>query len=263
MEKMEHALKYLSHYLSAKSKASIHSPFILNFIDNVLKPKSYIQELINIEILRKSLLKDRSTIEVTDLGSGSEKYSQNYSKSIKQIASNHLKSKTEALILYNLANYYKPNNILELGTSLGISTLYLSAAGPNRNIVTIEGSSETAKIAKNNFDKLNAHNIKSLIGPIEENLENALILLEKKPDMIFFDANHRKTPTLDYFNKCLGYSHQKSIFVFDDIYFSKEMKEAWNEIISNSKITLSIDIFFLGIVFFDSNIVKQNVKLRM
>lgn len=263
MGNTKHALKYLSHYLSARSRNSIHSPYILKFIDNVLKPKNNTPEIINIESIRKSLKKDNAFIDITDYGTGSEKFSRNYSKTIGNIARNHLKSSKEALLLYNLVNFYTPQNILELGTSLGISTLYLSAANPHAKIVTIEGSAQTAKIAATNFDRLNAKNINPLVGPIDNNLDIALEILERKADMVFFDANHKKRPTLEYFSKCLNYAHQKSIFIIDDIYFSDEMQEAWNNIISDKNITLSIDLFSLGIVFFDSGIVKQNIKLRI
>jgi predicted O-methyltransferase YrrM len=199
---------------------------------------------------------------VTDYGSGSEKNSERYSRSIKYIAKNHLKSKKEAQVLYNLINYYSPENIVELGTSLGITTLYLSVGNSKSNIITIEGSPDTAEIAKDNFERLNATNITSLVGRIEDNLDIAMELLQHKPDMLFFDANHKKVPTLGYFEKCMEYSHEKSIFVFDDIYFSDEMEEAWNEIKNHERVTLSIDIYKMGIVFFDKSIAKRSVKLR-
>jgi predicted O-methyltransferase YrrM len=263
MRKIAIVKKYLSHFFTAKSRFSIHSPFILNFIDNVLISKIYNRKIIEIELLRNLLLNNNNEIEVIDYGTGSEKNSERYSISIKCIAKNHLKSKKEAQILYNLVNYYNPENILELGTSLGITTLYISVSNPKSIIITIEGSTETAKIAKDNFERLNATNITSLVGRIEDNLDLAMELLQHKPYMLFFDANHKKVPTLDYFRKCMEYSHEKSIFVFDDIYFSDEMSEAWDEIKNHERVTLSIDIFKMGIIFFDKSIAKRNVKLRI
>lgn len=262
MRKIRLSLKFLSYFFSAKSRFRIHSPFILKFIDNVIKKKNYIPALNKIEVLRNELLKNNKSIDILDLGSGSEKKSEKYTIKVRDIAKNHLKGRSEAMILYNLVSFYKPKNILELGTSLGISTLYLSSANPQSKIITIEGSPETAYIAKENFNKLTALNINSLVGSIDDNIDNAFQLLENRLDLVFFDANHKKEPTLNYFKKCIPFSNKNSIFVFDDIYFSEEMEIAWHEIINHQKVILTIDIFSMGFVFFDNNIAKQNIRFR-
>ena len=91
---------------------------------------------------------------------------------------------------------------------------------------------------------------------LEKHVENA-----EKIDFVFFDANHKRKPTLKYFEICLRKSHDKTIYVFDDIHWSGEMKQAWQLICAKQVITLSIDLFQLGIVFVDPGLSKQHYIL--
>ncbi|MEM1137885.1 MAG: class I SAM-dependent methyltransferase, partial [Bacteroidota bacterium] len=151
-------------------------------------------------------------------------------------------------------------NVLELGTSLGINALYLTKACSNSNVISLEGCPNTLNIAKENFQKLNAK-VLTVIGEIGETLPKVLKEIEKL-EFVFFDANHKKQPTLNYFNTCLPHINEHTVFIFDDIYWSKEMGEAWEQITHHPNVTLSIDLFDLGLVFFRKNQPKQHFLLR-
>jgi predicted O-methyltransferase YrrM len=84
-----------------------------------------------------------------------------------------------------------------------------------------------------------------------------------KLDLVFFDGNHQKVPTLDYFHHCLTKAHENSIFIFDDIHWSSEMDEAWQQIQGHEQVSLTIDLFQFGLVFFRKGIAKQHFTLRM
>ena len=82
-------------------------------------------------------------------------------------------------------------------------------------------------------------------------------------DFVFVDGNHKYEPTIQYFNTLLPKLHEQSILVFDDIHWSKEMEQAWLEIQGHPSVTLTIDLFFIGLVFFrKENIAKQNMVIR-
>ena len=214
----------------------------------------------SIETLRKLLLKDNKQLNINDLGAGS-KIVKGKKRKIKSIASTSLSSPSSCQILFKIVNLFKPNTILEVGTSLGISTLYQHFAAMNAKFITLEGADEIADQAKKNFKKLNVNSIDLIRGDFNETLPIALKKLETL-DYLFLDGNHRKAPTLSYFEQCLEFAHEKSIFVIDDIYWSEEMTEAWEEIKSHPKVTLSIDLFFFGVVFFrKENKVIEHFKL--
>jgi predicted O-methyltransferase YrrM len=85
----------------------------------------------------------------------------------------------------------------------------------------------------------------------------------EKIDLLFVDGNHRKDPTLKYFHFFLSKATNNSIFIFDDIHWSKEMEEAWKQVQAHHSVTLTIDLFFVGLVFFSTDFkVKQHFTVR-
>lgn len=234
----------------------IHSPFVFDLEKTLFREKSRFYAFDEIESLRAKLLLTEKVIEVKDLGAGSQK-SNATKRSIHTIAKSALKSPSEAQLLFRLAYYFKPNTIIELGTSLGISTCYLAKAIPKGKVVTIEGAPKVAKVAAINFKKLQLNNIHPVVGNFDDVLEDQLKKV-KRIDFFYIDGNHRKEATLNYFEKALQYSHEKTIVVLDDIYWSKEMTAAWKEIKKNPLVTITIDLFDFGLVFLKKDQAKQN-----
>ena len=255
--------KYLHYLLTAKNGRGhgVHSPFVFDFIIHVLNDKKKYDCYDSIESLRNHLLSDNTTIEVEDFGAGSATLPFK-NRVVKDIASSSLKSKKYAQLLFRISKYYGAKTILELGTSFGITTCYLASANSNSKIFTFEGSKNIAKIAENNFEKLGLKNIEMMVGDFRQTIpENK----EKLPviDLLFVDGNHRKEATLEYFNFFLSKAANNSIFIFDDIHWSEGMEEAWKEIQSHEAVTLTIDLFFIGLVFFSKDfIVKQHFTIR-
>jgi predicted O-methyltransferase YrrM len=239
----------------------MHSPFVFDFILNVLNNKSNYQPPAEIEQLRQQLLTDKRLIKIEDLGAGSRIHSSNQ-RVAAQIARAALKPKRLAQVLFRLARHYQPQTVIELGTSLGITTSYLSKANPESSIITIEGNESIASIAKENFQKLNCTNIQLLQGHFDRFLPEAISELSSI-DLAFIDGNHRYEPTINYFHQFLSKSHSDTILVFDDIHWSGEMEEAWKEIKTHPSVQYTVDIFFLGFVFFRQEFkVKQNFIIR-
>ena len=250
--------EYIKFLFSAKHHKGhgVHSPFVFSLVEDVLNEKNEYYAYKEIENARRNLLSDNSYIFVNDHGTGTSRQRQ-----VSEIARHSLKSKKEAQMLFRLACLMQPRNILELGTCLGITTLYLAKARTSAKIHTIEGCPNIAKIAKQNFKNLGAKNITSLVGNIDAELPKILSKIEHL-DMVFFDANHTKEATLNYFNQCLNKADNNTVFIFDDIYWSEGMTEAWQTIYNNPKVTYSIDLFHLGIVFFNKEWKKSHFKIK-
>ena len=257
------AKKYLHYYFTASNGKGhgIHSPFVFDFIKNVLRDKKVYNSYFIIEAIRYKLLKQKGEIEVTDLGAGSAVIKTNR-RALNDIARSSLKPKKFSQLLYRMVNHYHPKTILELGTSFGITTSYLSAADPDAKVYTIEGSAAIAAVAHINFNRIDLKNIELINGGFNDVLPGLLARL-KTIDLAFIDGNHRKEPTLDYFQQLLQHTGPDSILIFDDIHWSVEMEEAWSSIQQHPSVLLTIDLFFIGIVFFNPDFkIKQQFSIR-
>ncbi|MBI4946382.1 MAG: class I SAM-dependent methyltransferase [Bacteroidetes bacterium] len=252
-------MKYIQYLLTAKTPHGIHSPFVFELVNEVINKKGSYYAFNNIEKLRRKMLFSLREIEVTDLGTG-----KSGKRTISAIAELSLKSAKYGQLLFRLVNHFKPNSILELGTSLGISTAYLASANPNAKVITIEGCPNIAAEARKNFESLSLDNIETVVGDFDVVLTSNIqhLISKGKLDFIFFDGNHRKEPTLQYFTQCLEHAGNDSVFIFDDIHWSDEMESAWEEIKSHPQVRVSIDLFFLGLVFFRKEQAKENFIVR-
>lgn len=243
------AAKYIRYFLTAANGKGhgVHSPFVFHFIREVLRDKSSYPAYTRVEQLRGKLLNNNTVVEVEDLGAGSA-MNASRQRTVSSIARNSAKSPKFSQLLFRIANKYQCGSILELGTSLGITTCYLSLANPGGNVMTIEGAPAIAGLAQKNFDELELKNIKLVKGYFDEVLPLELQNIEK-PDLAFIDGNHAEEPTLRYFNLVMEHAHPGSILVFDDIHWSKGMEQAWRGIQEDSRVTCTIDLFFIGLVF--------------
>ncbi len=226
----------------------VHSPFVFEFITQVLNDKKKYPCYDSIENQRRSLLQNRTSIEVQDFGAGSTRL-KSTSRRIDQIAASSLKPKKYAQLLFRIVHYYQPDTILELGTSLGITTAYLASASPTARLITLEGAPAIAHPARQFFSEAGLQNIQLMNGDFAGTLPQALSALPQV-GLAFIDGNHRKEPTLQYFQQLLSHISEHSILIFDDIHWSAEMEAAWEEIKKEEAVTLTIDLFFIGIVFF-------------
>jgi len=242
--------KYIRYYLVASNSKGygMHSPFVFDFITKVLNDKTSYPAFAEVEALRRQLLNDKTILEVEDFGAGSVMNKTNQ-RSISSIAKNAAKPKKYGQLLFRMIKYYQPTTILELGTSLGITTTYLSLAKPEAKLVTMEGSKEIARVAKLNFKTSELNNIELVEGNFDDTLSSVVSGLSSV-DFAFIDGNHRQEPTERYFFQLLSKKNNDSIFVFDDIHWSNEMEAAWNTIKKHPSVSCSIDLFFIGIVFF-------------
>lgn len=241
-------LSYINYRITAYTEHDVHSPFVFRFYMDLIAHKQADAGLDALNQVRKRLQNDHRTVEVTDLGAGSKTLNSN-KRLISAIARHGIAQRKQAEFLYRLVQYLAPKTIIELGTSIGLSALYLARAVPASTLYTIEGCPNLSEVSKQLFEEQKAENIISITGNFNDRLPELLSSL-KAVDMIYIDGNHAYEPTMNYFRMALQKKHAGTVMIFDDIYWSDGMEKAWKEIYTHPEVTLSFDLFQFGIVFF-------------
>lgn len=245
---------YLAYLRNAKYKNgfSVHSPFAYQLITEVFEEKTpyYIYKVL--EKRRHTLENDNTTIYVTDFGtrpSGNRK--------VSDIARRSVKAKRYGQLIFRIVNHFQPITAVELGTSLGITTAYIAKAMPDGTLHTFEGCDNLIKIANETAQLAQLKNIHFHQGDIDKTLEKTLKSLNRI-DFAFLDANHTKEATIRYFELLAEKTTANSVFILDDIHLTKDMEEAWKQILNDRRVTVSFDFFTLGVIFFNDELQKQN-----
>ena len=252
---------YLKFLWNSKNEHAVHSPFVFQLVTKCFydrKPKPEYQVLRN---YRNLLLENKNTIEVTDFGAGSKVFKSN-SRQISKIAKTAGITQKRAELLFRITNYFQPESVLEIGTSLGLATSALALGNKKSKITTLEGCPETAKIAQDQLQKFNINNLESVVKEFKTYFENCQ-LSTVNYQLIYFDGNHSKKATLDYFEILLPTINNETVWIFDDIHWSAEMEESWEIIKKNRKVTVTIDTFQWGLVFFRKEQKKEHFVIRV
>lgn len=244
---------FITHWLDAVDDHSIHSPFFFE-VFKVVNRTDEIQGAAEIEAVRTKLLNNPYAIEVPAMGSKAA--STSGKEKLSDIAAMSLAPQPLALLYARLIKYFKAESVVELGTSLGITTLYL-ALNKETQVVTLEGNKAAADIALTNFEFFDKKNIQLIPGNIDHTLKEALFNM-RRVDFVLIDANHLYEPTMRYFDLVSKRVKEKSIVIIDDIHHSPEMTKAWNEIRKHELVYGSIDLFRCGILFFEPSLGKQH-----
>jgi predicted O-methyltransferase YrrM len=259
---MRTAARLIRFLLTAANRYQIHSPFLFSFVCDVIKPRKPVPGELRIEAIRQECLRSREIIFKTDFGTGSGKQVPGtYAISTGRIARTSLASGREARRLYRLVRFMNAGRILEIGTSLGITTAYLGIANPLAKIITLEGCPELSQKARDHFERLGLQNIELIEGRFEDTLIRALEKLGSV-DVVFIDGNHRGEALLDYFGQCLPYCNNNTVMVLDDIHASGSMQAGWDRIKQNDKVRISLDLFFSGWIMFRKESSKEHFRLR-
>ena len=254
---------YLRYLSRARDEHSLHSPFLFSLYTEVIRAKRASKSLFApIQAVRKELRRSKQLITIADFGAGS-KVNPSRQRTIGDIARNSQKPGRFGRLLFRLIQRFEARTIVDLGTSLGITTAYLAEATKpyGGHVLTFEGCPETAAIAQQNFDRLGVQNVDIIVGNLDETLAAAVATLTPI-DFVFFDANHRYEPTVHYFETCLTNIHNDTVFVFDDIHWSAEMEQAWAYIKAHSTVRVTVDLFWVGLVFFRQEQPKQDFILQ-
>lgn len=258
-------VQWFNYLLFSDSIYNTHSPFLYNLAEHVLTDDSGKNQVYDpIKTLYAELRRNQSQINVNDLGAGSTVFKLNQNRSVADIVKTTAFPLKYGALIYRLCQWSGAVRVLELGTGMGISTAFFAISdNPDIKIYTIEGSENISSLAQQNLNKLSLD--------LKVNFENANFddilpkLLEEmgQLDIVLMDGNHKKDASLKYFQQFLPYLHSESIILMDDIRWSKEMFEAWNQIISHKSVTCSVDLFRMGLIFFRKELLKpQHISFK-
>ena len=254
---------YLRYLARARDDHALHSPFLFSLYTGVIRSDNRREPtFVPIQTLQTILRQNREAIAITDFGAGS-KVNASQQRTIGNIARHSQKPARFGRLLFRLIRPFRAKTIVDLGTSLGMTTAYLAEAAraPGGQVLTFEGCPQTAAVARRNFEQLGLQNVTVVVGNIDQTLAPKIAQLAAI-DFAFFDANHRYRPTAQYFETCLTRIHNDTVFVFDDIHWSSEMEQAWAFIKKHPAVSVTVDLFWVGLVFFRHEQPKQDFVLR-
>ncbi len=258
MKKLWALFTYINYLFSSRSRYTTHSPFVYDLINNVLRDKTSYRDFVSLNKYRKKVEASKTIIDTVDFGSGAgNREYKEYKERVGKIAKRRTHSKKHLEILYKLTRYLKPAQMLEFGTAVGFSSLYMQKGFRKGKLTTMEGCTVLSQIAVRGFKIFNADDINMVIGNFDTNIVPVLEKMETL-DFVFFDGNHSKEPTLFYFEECMEKRNEDSVFVFDDIHWSPGMSSAWKKIKQDSRVSFTIDIYWIGLVFFKKGFAKQD-----
>ncbi len=257
---------FFGHLLTARTRYSIHSPFLYHFICQVLNDNYQYDDYLDVEGFREKIAYDRSWFKKMDLGAKGEGR-----ESIIQVSSEvdkiTIPSKYGQL-LYRTIRYFGLRYALELGTGFGIGSAYLMKglqANRKSKLITIEGCPETSNITRKYLENLREENpgteLIMVEGAFEDHLKNALNSI-KEIDFLLMDGHHKKEPVIRNFNTVLPYMNNSGVIAIDDINWSPEMKSAWETIIQNSNVSMTVDLYRMGLIFLSPSLPKSSFKIR-
>lgn len=255
---LKFSCKYITHWIKGKSRKGhgIHSPFVYQFVREVVNIKT--KDIQVIENIRKAMLSSNAVVSLSGFGAGSV-VNHNLNRKISGITRYATKKKINKL-LYRLTLFINPDYIVELGTSFGFSTMYMAMA-TEIPVYTVEGERNVALLADKNFKKLKLDHIKLIRQPFEQAMLHIESHLNGK-GLFFIDGDHTYKATLKYFSMAGKHLSNDGVVIVDDINWSPGMRKAWNEIVDSPLVPLTIDLFYVGIIFFKESYQKEHYVIR-
>jgi len=242
-------VQFFNHLFRSKRWSAFHSPFLFDLFTYCCDERNGSTTFKQIEKQRKALIASEEMISRKDFGAGSVLLDNAATGSISAIAKNALSMPFQCRFLFRLAAFMKPGHILEFGTSLGISTSYLSSGAPYALIHTVEGDPEIAKRAAIVFNELGLKNIELHTTSFDQYIFKTASGKET-PDLLFLDGHHTAYALLSYFTSLKERLHPNTIIVVDDIHWSKDMNSGWKKLIALPEVTQSVNCFHFGLLFF-------------
>ncbi len=282
MSKIHQIGAFIRHFLTAwnTSGEAIHSPYLFRLVRFVLRDENAYYCFRDIERWRELLLACEDSLDVVDYGSAGSPEGLHVQRRVCDIAKNHLESARVGQVLFRIVNFLheeekRPLQILELGTSLGITTAYLASVDSRNKVVTMEGSEAVLRVAQGVWKMLKLENIEWIQGNIDDTLYNIYSVQnsefriqsseakDERIDLAFVDANHTYEATIRYADFLLNRLTEKGILVLDDIHYSEQMERAWRELKADPRVTTSMDLYHAGLLFVDTHYLKRHYRIRI
>ena len=258
---------YIRHFFCAWNTTGegIHSPYLFELVRFVLRDENAYYCFADIERRRELLLACQDVLDVTDFGSAGSPEGKQVQRRVCDIAKTHLERPKIGQLLFRLVNFIaqhekRPLEIIELGTSLGVTTAYLASAGSRHRVMTLEGSEAVLRVAQGVWRALRLENIEWQQGNIDDTLFKCA---REKLDLAYVDANHTFEATMRYVRFLLPRMNEKGVIVIDDIHHSEQMEQAWAALKDDARVTTSMDLYHVGLLFVDPHYLKRHYRIRV
>lgn len=250
---------YLRFLWHSKNEHGVHSPFVFSLVTKCLYDRSEFPEYKTLERFRSDLLSDHRLVDVTDFGAGSKVFRSNR-RAVSAMARHAGISRKRARLLFRTVRYFRPDTILEIGTSVGLATSALALGKPDARVITVEGCPETAAVAAAHLQAAGLANVTVVNAEFSSFLSQPLAF--PSPQLVFFDGHHTEAATLAYFEALLPHATDDSVWIFDDIHWSAGMERAWNAIKRHPAVTVTMDTYQWGLVFFRKGQAREDFVIR-
>lgn len=254
---MKYKRSWFTYFLKSKGRHGIHSPFVFQFVNECLTTKVTKNFVTKRKSFIKTLLKDKEPFVINDLGVGSKKLNQ--TRTARKLVKTSSSKGIYGEVLWKIAQFYKPKLSLELGTSVGVGTFTLCQGNENGIVHTVEGCSNTLYKAEKAFSELEITNCITFNSDFNDFLK---IQSNIKYDLVFLDGNHSKSATLLYLELLKDKSHDQTFFIFDDIRWSEDMWDMWQEVVESEDFHVTIDLGRMGIALRRPEQVKEHFVVR-
>ena len=222
---------------------------------NIRKPSEK-ETLDLLNEYRNELRKNNDQVSFNEIGSA-------HDFSVAEVSKKASSPEIWTVLYYYLSLNKNIKNILEIGTNLGVSGQYFIAALKgkiNSKLITIEGVKKLCEIAETRFAKISKQVQFEVKHGLYDNVLEEVCLTDTQFDLVFIDGNHNYEATIKYFEILKNNYSKNAILIFDDIHWSPQMTRAWKEIILDTTILLSVDLFKLGIVIFGADASSNHNK---
>jgi predicted O-methyltransferase YrrM len=251
--------EFVKHYIVGGNEHGLHSPFVFELYTKTVQNHEfpYYEQL---EQHYFELLSDEHFINNKNPGAGTSLH-KTTRVPIKRLAKHSIKSLPWRQLICRLIEERKPKIIIELGTSFGITTAYIATTCPDATVYTFEANPSLVELSKEFFTLAGIKNVEIIEGNIDETLP-AFLISHPQIDVAYIDANHRFAPTIKYVERIMECVSWKGLIIMDDIYWSYPMTKAWKAISNKKMVTVSIDLWQIGLLYFHTGQVKENFKLR-
>lgn len=201
----------------------IHSPFVFNLVTKVVEEKTPYHAYEDIMFVLESM---------------SHKYY-------------HLNKSNK--LLFRLVNYFGSRRILEIGAGYGVNTLCLTAPSKDIKCISVETSEKKYFEAQKLYTKWDRD--------ITLHTGNTLPDIVDKQDCIFIDLANCSFLPSDLNQYLLKLSYDKTFIIVKGIRTNKRHQMLWKNIKEIESRTVALDLFNIGIIFFDKKLYRWNYKI--
>lgn len=251
--------KYLSFRRRSQSSFALHSPFLYELY-NAMRARNFLNKQAEDELknLRKVFASDKTSIEFEDPGARGGTIKSTVAEIFKRTS----KPIHQAACISAAASYINAKKILELGTAFGTTSLCMHFFNPEASICTMEGVSAIADKAEMSLAIAKEGSIESKTGLFKDLLPD-YIKENQNIDFVFMDGHHSGAASTDYLNQIYPALSDIAIIAVDDIYYSSDMEDFWNSMITDNRFEAGLDFFHFGLLIKNSNLQKMNFTLKI